>query len=103
MKKPFRTTFKYQQLECLKETISKVITTPTDNDDDKLLFAVLAEINGRLYDKLGHQFLETQMSFKAHEAFALRILFNEYLMDFTTYLGAKLLVISNDIHEHFNN
>ena len=103
MKKPFRTTFKYKQLECLKEAITKVITEPAADDDDKLLFAVLAEINGRIYDKLGNSFLETQMSFPAHQAFAIRILFNEYLMDFTTYLGAKLLIMSNDIHEYFNN
>ena len=99
----YKTTFKYKHLEVLKEVIDNIIVTPTDSDDDKLLFSVLKEIRDRLYLKLRHHFVECTMSFKAHEAFALRILFNDYLMDFTSYLGAKLFIMSNDIHEHFNH
>jgi hypothetical protein len=101
--KPYKTTLKFKQVECLKQAIDSLLETEPDTDDDKLLFAVLAEIKGRLYDKLKNHFNECTMSFKAHEAFALRILFNDYLMDFTTYIGAKLLVMSNEIHEHFNH
>jgi hypothetical protein len=101
--KPYKTNLKFKQVECLKEAIENLLETEPVGDDDKLLFAVLAEIKGRLYDKLGHHFIDCTMSFKAHEAFALRILFNDYLMDFTTYIGSKLLVMSNEIHEHFNH
>lgn len=98
----YKTTFKYQQVEVLKEVIERLIVTPTDSDDEKLLFSVLKEIKDRLYLKLKHHFAECTMSFKAHEAIALRILFSDYVMDFTSYIGAKLFTISNEVHEHFN-
>lgn len=104
MSKTYTTRFKYDQVECLEKLIGKVITETTPNDDDdKMLFGVLAEVKSKLYLKMRNPFTDCTMSFRAYEAFALRILFTDYHMDFTTYIGAKLLVMSNEIHEKFNN
>jgi hypothetical protein len=97
----FRIAIKYQFAETLKETIEVILQNKPCNDDDKLLFAALAEIKDRLYTKLGKFQDEYTVSFTPTQAIALRILYVDYINNPTTYLGNRLHQVAMEVHQHF--
>ena len=100
--KKFKTQLKRDHIEGLFNSINALLQREVDNDDEKLLFAVLAQVNGRLYDKLGTWQKEYKISFSPAESFALRILAIDYFAGrHTEYLGNKLHLIAAEIHKHY--
>lgn len=94
---------KDKQVETLRFAIDKVINTFSceASDDDKLLFATLQEVNEKLYEKLGKVQTEYTISFKPAHAIALRLLYTGYCDQPTSYLGAFLHPISNEVHKKY--
>ncbi len=101
--KNYKTTFKRELMQALVSAIKKIITTvPTESDDDKLLYATLADISFTCEKKLLVPKTKYPLTLSASEAFALRILKNDYLISNADYLGNKLMMESNKIHQHFS-
>ena len=67
------------------------------DDNDRLLFAALAEISQLLYMKLGKGIMELKITLSPTQAIALRLFYFDYVNDYTSYEGNKLFHISNKI------
>jgi hypothetical protein len=93
---------KRQLAETLKQRIETILDNDPANDDDKLHCAVLAEIRDRLYVKLIKHQTDYTISFTPAQAFALRILYTDYINNPTCYLGNKLQVLAVEVHKQFN-
>ena len=99
----YKTKLKKEMAEALLQVICRVLeyNIPAD-DDDKLLFATLDEIRRKLDVKLLDYNQSYNLTFSPAQAFALRILSTSYVLDYTSYLGNKLLKISNEVHQQFS-
>lgn len=102
LNKPYKRKFKRTMLEALDKLITMLVETNPPGDDDRLLLSVLSEIQARIYAKLYNVQTEYQMSFTTAQAYALRLLYTDYINDYTTYLGNELHLISNEVKKHFN-
>jgi hypothetical protein len=101
--KKYKTAFKRELLQALVDSIKKILlTVPTESDDDKLLYATLADISFTCEKKLLVPKTKYPLTLSASEAFALRILKTDYLISNADYLGNKLFVESNKIHQHYS-
>lgn len=90
------------QLETLQQLIATIVVNKAESDDDKLLAAVLNEISEKIYSKLYTHQNEYQLTFTPAQAFAIRLLYTDYVQTPTSYIGNKLHQVSNQIHQHFN-
>lgn len=100
-----KTKLRKQQVETLKTAIDELIVkAPADaSDDDKLLYATLQEVSEKLYEKLGKFQTEYTISFKPAHAIALRLLYTGFVNEPTSYLGALLHPISNEVHKKYQS
>lgn len=98
----YKFAMKRQLAETLKQSIEEVLDNNPVNDDDKLHYAVLAEIKDRLYAKLGKYQTNYTISFTPAQAFALRILYTDYINNPTSYLGNKLHGLAVEVHQQYN-
>ena len=71
-------------------------------DNDKLLFAALAEVSLALYKRLGSNVLDFSVQLTPTQALALRMFYTDFICDPTTYLGNQLHRISNIVHKEMN-
>jgi hypothetical protein len=101
-KKPFAINVKRELLEALFNSIQILIQTKPNDDDDKLLFATLEEVRHRIYMKLDKVQISYRISFQPAQAFALRILGNDYFTDRTTQLGNMMKRIAEEVHKHYS-
>ena len=99
--KPYKTKLSRQMLESLHSLIELLLASQVNDDDDKMHFAVLAEIKHRLYQKLDSVQNEYHASFTPAQAFALRILALNYATDIKTYTGNRLHQIANEVHKQY--
>lgn len=88
-------------IESLHNVIGVLILTKVDADDDKLLFSVLADVRGIMSERLNTEQKESTISFTPAQAFALRILSTDYVMNKTTQTGNRLHQISNEVHNFY--
>ena len=102
LNKKFTTKQRREFFEGLVQMISDLLGTTPLSDDDKMLIAVLAEMQLPLQKKLLVYQQAYTHSFTPAQAFALRILYVNYYNDPKTYMGNLLLGISNKIHQQFN-
>ncbi len=96
--KNYNTKLSQDAIHGLYDAIENIIMQPVQYDDDKLLFATLAQVMSVLYKK--KEWLvkkNTSITFKPNQAIALRILYTDYLQDNTSFLGNQLHKISNDV------
>ena len=98
----YKLAMKRQLAETLKQSIETVLINHPANDDDKLHYAVLSEIRDRLYAKLGKNQTSYIISFTPAQAFALRILYTDYINNPTSYLGNKLHMLAVEVHQQYN-
>ena len=97
----FRVEIKRPFAETLKESIDMILQNSPGDDDDKLLFAALAEVKDRLYLKLVKFQPEYTISFTPTQALALRILYLDYVNNPTSYLGNRLHQVALDVEQQF--
>jgi len=102
--KPLKTRFKRDFATGLVAVIKKLQSHDLWVDDmDKLHISVLAELSEKLEVKLlKADQTEFQLKLTPAIALSLRILYLEYIKDSTTYMGSKLLVISNEVDRVYN-
>lgn len=95
----------------MAEALSQAIATIFDeaekskaekDDYEKMLLAELAEIRLKIEMKLYNVTDKYSFSFTPAQAFAFRILHSDYLYDRTSYLGNKIMMMSNEIHQQFS-
>lgn len=72
-------------------------------DIEKMLLAALIEIKDRLYLKLGKQKKEYGITLTPVQAIALRVLYTKFVNDPSTYMGSKLMLISNEVDKLYTN
>lgn len=103
MQKKFKLQLKHQMAEAFLECIKKVLTAykPQD-DDDAIWLSCLDELRLVLETRLLQYKPNYTFSIKPSLAFSIRILNNSFNRDTSTYLGNKLLQISNSIHKFYN-
>gem|GEM_PF-1974834 len=94
--------FKFKINRDVADTIRKVIDETLEkgnvqDDNDRLLFAALAEVSHLLYMKLGKGIMELKLTLTPTQAIALRLFYFDYINDFTSYAGNKLFSLSNKI------
>ena len=99
--KKYKAKFTLDVIQSLYNIISMLITTKVEADDDKLLFSVLADIKGIMSDRMDNVQKEATISFTPAQAFALRILSTDYVMNKTTQTGNRLHQISNEVHNFY--
>lgn len=67
-------------------------------DEDRMLLAVLSEIRGQFYKKLGTPQKEYRLSFSPAQAIALRVVYLNYMdVPATSYLGNYMRLISDEV------
>ena len=75
----------------LYEELTNVLNDQWDDDDDRLLMAVMAEVRSRLYEKIDNYKKQHTITFSPAQALAIR---NYYLTfhtnDVSTYMGNGL-------------
>lgn len=104
MSNKFKTTLKRPMLEALSSYIEMLIVKhPAQEDDDKLLYANLLEVKLKADQKLAAYKEVYSLTLCPAQAIAVRIMYVNYVIDSTTYLGNKLLQLSNQIHQQFFN
>lgn len=88
------------KIEGLVGVIEVLINTPPVSDDDKLHYAVLAEIHQILSIKLCKGQIDYSINFSQAQAIALRILYVNYFTDQkTSHIGNVLHKLSNEVHQ----
>lgn len=102
MNKELNSKFTRDFLEGLQVIIGKVLTTPTEDDNDKLLYCVIASINTRISKKLCDDKSIFSIKFDPAELIALRLLYTGFVNDTTSFIGNKLHQISNEVHKRFS-
>lgn len=94
--------FKREFGEGLEEIIHRLIEQiKPESDDDRLLLSTLAEIRHRLHQKLEYPNRDMAMTLTIAQSIALRMLYTDYINDHRTYMGAKLLELSNEVQQKF--
>ena len=68
-----------------------------EDDNDRLLFAALAEISQLLYMKLGKGIMELKLTLTPTQAIAMRLFYFDFVNDVTSYEGNKLFFLANKI------
>lgn len=102
MTKPYKTKFKRNLLEALQAYIEQLLDQGSNQDDDRLLLSVLAEIHRRIAIKLYTPQHEYQVSFTPAQAMALRLLYIDYICQPESYLGNKMHMVANEVHKQFS-
>lgn len=101
--KQFKFKIQRDVAECIKKAIESVIEKQEiEDDNDRLLLAVLASISQLLNEKLAKGINELKVSLKPDQAIALRIFYFDFINDFTTYEGNKLFALANKIAKEMN-
>lgn len=100
--KTYKKKLSRQIVEGLHDLIQVLLAKPVTEDDDKLHYAVLAEIKQAAEKRLLDVRKEYTISFSPAQAFALRILATDYMTEKTSYMGNQLHLMSNEIHKQFN-
>ena len=99
--KKYKTKLSLDIIQSLHSIIGMLIITKVEADDDKLLFSVLADVKGIMSDRMDTLQKEATISFTPAQAFALRILSTDYVMNKTTQVGNRLHQISNEVHNFY--
>lgn len=104
MSAKFKTKLKKEFVESLFSIIEKILQQYAHDctDDDNMLRALFVEIWDKLYRKQGDVKKEYAISFTPAQAFALRILYTDFINENNSYTGNKLHLISNEIHKQFS-
>lgn len=101
-KQPIKVAMKRPFMEGLSQLIEKYLIEEVQDDDDKLLFATLAEVKEKLDKKLLKYQNDYSMKLDHTHALALRILHKDYIQDVKTYMGSHLHTISTEVHQHYS-
>lgn len=101
MKTKFKTTLQRHALEGLEEVIVKALQYNAGTDDDKLLLCVLDSILKKIQLKLLLYKPTYNLKLEHEQAIALRMLYTYFVQENKSYMGAKLHLIANQIHQHF--
>lgn len=101
MNKAIKITFKHDFGEGLLKVIDAHMYLKHETDDDRLIMAGLAEIRHKLYVRLERIQREYSMSLTPVQALSLRLFYTDFINEPTTYIGNKLLGISNQVAQKF--
>jgi hypothetical protein len=100
--KPLKRKLRRDALQGITDTIKVLLAAPVTTDDDKLHFAVLAEIASMGEKKLLDVRSDYTINFSPAQAIAIRILAVDYMYDAkTSYIGNTLHQISNQAHKQY--
>lgn len=103
----YKVKLKRNMAEALSHTIATIFDeaekSKAEKDDyEKMLLAELADIRIKIEMKLYNVTDKYSFSFTPAQACALRVLHTDYVYDRTTYLGNKLMMMANEIHQQFS-
>jgi hypothetical protein len=101
MLKQVKISFNHSFAEGLIQLIDEVLANKYEADDDKLVMAGLSEIRHRLYLKVEGVQKEYTMTLTAVQALSLRILYTDFINEPATYMGSKLMLISEDVAKKY--
>ena len=101
MKNKYSTKLTRNMLTGLYDLIEKLLLTNAATEDDKMLFCLLEEIRQSLYNKMDAVKPMYTVKLTPAQSFAIRILYSDYVMTSTTYMGNKLHSMSNEISQHY--
>jgi hypothetical protein len=102
--KDLKIKFKLPFAEGFESMINKMLAEKiAQDDDDKLLLAALVEVKERLMKKTLLVQDDYSMRLTAVQAIAMRILYTDYVNEFTSYMGNKLMMISNDVKQKYES
>lgn len=99
--KAVKITVKAQFLEGFIQLVDELLKVSYDTDDDRMVMAALVEIRARFYNRLGKCQTEYSLHLTPVQAFAVRILYTDFINDPTSYMGSKLFVIANDVEKTY--
>ncbi len=101
MKNGHQIKFKHPFAEGLIKLIDRLFLEKYAEDDDKLVMAGLAELKHRLYLAVERFQKEYTMTLTPVQAIAVRILYKDFVNDPATYMGSKLLLISEEVGKKY--
>lgn len=102
--KGIKIEFKHDFAEGLIQIIDELMKSKFEDDDDKLVMAGLVEIKQRILTRFVQPKSRYTMTLSAVQSFSIRILHNEFLKNHEkTYMGMKLLQISNDVEKQYQS
>lgn len=83
------------------QLVDSLVKQTGDDDDEKLIMAALAEVKMNMQKKLLVPQEKYSVKLSAVQAIAMRILYNDYVQDPTSFMGCHLLSISNSVNQKF--
>lgn len=102
--KPYKKKLKRTAYEGLTSAIKILLASPVQDDDDKLLYAVLAEISAAGEKRLLDVRSEYTISFSPAQAMAIRLLATDYMhTDKVSHVGNLVHQISIEVHKTYQS
>jgi len=89
--------------EGLVDAINTIINNSDNNssNDDKLLCCVLQNLKLKIEKRLINYKDKYNIQLEHEQAIALKILYDDFIKNATTYIGNKLFQLTNQIHQHY--
>jgi hypothetical protein len=101
MTKTVKISLPQKVAESLQGIINLLVAAEYTTDADKLLMATLKKFEARLYKLLYKVKKEYNLTLQPDEAIALRMLYIQFVKEYTSQVGAALLTISNQVHQAY--
>jgi hypothetical protein len=101
MKNGVQIKFRHDFADGLLKMIDEYLSILYTEDDDKLVMAGLAEVKHRLYVKMERVQKEFTMTLTPVQALSLRILYTDFINEPSTYMGSKLMLISEEVAKKY--
>ncbi len=99
--KKLKIELKHNMAEALVQLLGDYIEMNYVDADDQLVMAVLAEFKMSLMQRLLQPQNKYGFTLKPAVAIALRIFYDDFIDDFTTQVGNKLMQISNQVKQQY--
>lgn len=89
--------------EGLVDAINTIINNSDNNssNDDKLLCCVLQNLKLKIEKRLINYKDKYNIQLEHEQAIALKILYDDFIKNATTYIGNKLFQLNNQIHQNY--
>lgn len=87
--------------EGLISLIDEYLALEYIEDDDKLIMAGLQEVRSRLYVRIDKMQMKYTLKLTPVQAISLRLFYTDFINEPTSYVGSKLLLISEEAGKKF--
>jgi hypothetical protein len=97
----YKVKLKRQACHELKQFIENLLLVTPLADEDKMHLCLLGDLHEKLHDMLYDVKPVYTLSIKPAYALALRLLYTNYIIEHTSYLGNAMHKVSCEVHQQY--